>query len=526
MSTGAIAWACLMWTVHQGPAREDFINARGFQIPISYEAKRREEIVELTLFVSRDRGQSWQVVGKKKPTEESFIYRAAEDGTYWFILQEEDHGHRFTPSDLMRARPNQSIVVDTVPPKIQMRAERLENGDVLAHWNVTEEHPDPRSLRLEYQTGARRPDQWTPLPLDPDAGLIEHRFNPGGTGEVRVRVRMKDRAGNQGVGDAVVAAANATPDGGANGPSFSVIPTIRNEQTNPPNLLTSRQSTNATDNSAAPKRPSAGDTPAPLMTPVEPGAIGGTERTSVATSSERTPVASEARPESPRGGLPPVRIVNKREVKLEFEVAKVGPSGLGGADAYVTVNDGATWARWGMELPVTLPSPLDLHGSSPVRGSVTLTLPREGIAYGFIVAVKSKAGLARPAPKPGEPPQIRIELDATAPKAQLFGPMPDPNQRDALLLSWTAIDRNLPSNPVTLEWAERKEGPWNVIGEQLANSGQHSWRLPENVPSRVYLKLTVRDTAGNLAVAQTDKPVLIDLSVPETNIIGVAPLSK
>ena len=53
MSTGAIAWACLMWTVHQGPAREDFINARGFQIPISYEAKRREEIVDFRPRLSR-----------------------------------------------------------------------------------------------------------------------------------------------------------------------------------------------------------------------------------------------------------------------------------------------------------------------------------------------------------------------------------------------------------------------------------------------------------------------------------------
>jgi hypothetical protein len=41
------------------------------------------------------------------------------------------------------------------------------------------------------------------------------------------------------------------------------------------------------------------------------------------------------------------------------------------------------------------------------------------------------------------------------------------------------------------------------------------------MPSRVYLKLTARDTAGNTAVAQADKPVLIDLSVPETRNIVV-----
>ncbi len=33
--------------------------------------------------------------------------------------------------------------------------------------------------------------------------------------------------------------------------------------------------------------------------------------------------------------------------------------------------------------------------------------------------------------------------------------------------------------------------------------------------------MTVRDTAGNRAVAQSQRPVLIDLSVPEVSNIGL-----
>jgi hypothetical protein len=94
-------------------------------------------------------------------------------------------------------------------------------------------------------------------------------------------------------------------------------------------------------------------------------------------------------------------------------------------------------------------------------------------------------------------------------------------------LGWEAKDRNLVENPITLEWAEQKDGPWKPIAEgPLPNNGQYPWRLPEGLPPRVYLRLTMRDAAGNEARAQTDKPELIDLSVPQTKIIRVAPASR
>jgi hypothetical protein len=85
------------------------------------------------------------------------------------------------------------------------------------------------------------------------------------------------------------------------------------------------------------------------------------------------------------------------------------------------------------------------------------------------------------------------------------------------------VDRNLAETPITLEWSEHKEGPWKPIAATLPNSGQYAWQLPQQMPSRVFLRLTARDQAGNEARAQTDKPELIDLSVPQTKIIRVAP---
>jgi hypothetical protein len=148
----------------------------------------------------------------------------------------------------------------------------------------------------------------------------------------------------------------------------------------------------------------------------------------------------------------------------------------------------------------------------------------EGTVYGFIVAVKSKAGLAPPPPKANDAPEILVELDATPPQAKLFKPYADTSQANTLILGWAATDRNLAENPITLEWSEQKDGSWTPIGGgPLPNSGQYAWHLPAQTPSRVYLRLTVRDQAGNEARAQTDKPELIDLSIPQTKITGLAP---
>jgi hypothetical protein len=524
----------MLLTVHQGLPEEDHLSFRDFQIPIVLKAGKPADIRQLFLYYSEDEGQTWQTWRATSPTEKAFIFRAPRDGKYWFLVGQEDQQGNKIPADPMRARPDQRIVVDTVPPRVQVvKAERQPNGEVLLRWTIAEDHPDPRTLRLDYQT---RPGQWTPLPIDPQSASSEKQFNPGSTGEVRVRVQIKDRAGNTGQDEATVSAAGGPAP--APVPAFNVIPTNRGETPAPPGLLASRQTAHPPNEPPPPSPPKREETYQPLsppapMSPPEQTFIGPTPV--AASSALSTPPATFA-PETARGALPPVQIVKNREVRIEFEVAKFGPSGLGGADVYVTLNEGATWERWPGEVPVTLPPITEAHGPTPVRGSVMVQLAREAVTYGFIVAVKSKAGLARPAPKPGEPPRVRIELDATVPKAEMYEPRPDPRQPDTLVLSWNAVDRNLPSHPVSLEWAERKEGPWSSIsGERLPNTvapglpptekvtGACSWRLPERMPSRVYLRLTVQDTAGNRAVAETANPVLIDLSVPETNIIGVAP---
>jgi hypothetical protein len=227
----------------------------------------------------------------------------------------------------------------------------------------------------------------------------------------------------------------------------------------------------------------------------------------------------------PRGALPEVQIVNKRQVTLGFDIPKVGPSGLKSVSVYVTTDEGNTWNTMPVEGGLNLPNAAELRVNQPVTGSVKVNLPSDGVIYGLIVVAQSNAGLSRPVPVAGDVPQVRLELDTTPPVATMYVPTADPSNRDQMIFTWKAEDRNLATNPITLEWAERPAGPWQIIGEpQLPNEGKYAWKVPERIPPNVFLRMTVRDRAGNASHAVTPKPIPLDTHVPE--VVDVRVLQK
>jgi hypothetical protein len=216
-------------------------------------------------------------------------------------------------------------------------------------------------------------------------------------------------------------------------------------------------------------------------------------------------------------------MVNNNRVTLDYEVAKFGPSGVGSVELYVTRDEGRNWQPIGGEQNIAAPAPSELQApATTMRRSLTVELPEDGV-YGFYLIVKSGAGLGKPPPQPGTPPQMRVQVDRTPPEAKLYAPEPAAGRRDALVLRWVATDQNLTANPITLQWADRP-GPanWQTIGgPELPNAGSFVWQLPPNVPPRVYLRLLVRDMAGNVGEAVTQEPILIDLTEPEVQILRV-----
>jgi hypothetical protein len=222
------------------------------------------------------------------------------------------------------------------------------------------------------------------------------------------------------------------------------------------------------------------------------------------------PMSQSMRPAMSRWpGAPvaPLQLTNTPQVTLDYEVTKVGPSGVGRVALYLTKDDGRTWEPFGEDADLKPP--------------MTANLPGEGI-YGLRLVVTSRAGLGGRPPQLGDLPQMRIEVDTTPPATRLFYPQPDPSRRDALILTWSASDRSLAPNPITLQWAERPDGVWNNIATDLTNTGRYVWQLAPNMPYRVYLRVTARDLAGNVGVDESPEPVLIDLHEPEGQLLGIS----
>ena len=82
----------------------------------------------------------------------------------------------------------------------------------------------------------------------------------------------------------------------------------------------------------------------------------------------------------------------------------------------------------------------------------------------------------------------------------------------------------LAARPVTLSFTDHAGGPYSTIAAGLENTGRYVWRFDSRVPERVFLRLEVRDEAGNVGVFETPEPISLDPDRPKGHIRTVHPL--
>jgi hypothetical protein len=515
------------WTVASllllGQARGDVpvSNQRGFQIPLDIEPAVRQQLKEIRLFVSRDQGKSWDQRESAKPEQNGFVFHANEDGLYWFRVAAVDLQGRQEPEDLLKSPPEsiQKMLIDTIRPLVRVNAYR-QGDEVSVSWEIAEANPDLNSLKMEYHT-LDNPAQWATVPLNPNL-KGDTRFRPPSAAALEVRIELKDRAGNRGVGNVEVSGSTAVA---AASPPSTSIPAADKK----PNLVAPppagpsgiapppevRTTPPSPANVAPPPRMINPPPAEPL--PGGPPPIANPYYTTPAHDNTRLVASSETIAgvpgSGPRKKLPDIQFINAPEVTFEYELTKIGPSGIGSIEFYWTKNDGQTWERYAVDDTVKPNMPSG-------RYQRTAELNQGDGVYGFTMIVKNRVGRGRPEPRPGDVPEIRIGLDTTPPSAKLFAG-PDPQRPGHLLLQWAANDPNLTPTPITLEWCERPNGNWHPIAANQANTGRYAWKVPEGIPYQVFLRLRVRDAAGNEGVAVTNEAQIVDLSEPEGHLLNV-----
>ena len=74
---------------------------------------------------------------------------------------------------------------------------------------------------------------------------------------------------------------------------------------------------------------------------------------------------------------------------------------------------------------------------------------------------------------------------------------------------------------VDLAYSDTADGPWTPIAEGLDDTGQFEWVAQGTPGGRMFLRVLVRDAAGNAGQAITTEPMLIDWVRPSARITDV-----
>jgi len=210
---------------------------------------------------------------------------------------------------------------------------------------------------------------------------------------------------------------------------------------------------------------------------------------------------------TPSGKTTPVRLVNGREFRLNYAIEKVGKSGVQSVELFITPNGGRKWYLYGTDDDQSSPFPVKV--------------PDDG-TYGFAIRVKSGVGLSEPPPQSGEKPAMVVVVDQTAPRVELMPVLQGRGENsNQFLIRWTTTDPNPADKAIAVSYAESPDGPWTTISSWKEDTGRFLWTTPENVPPKVYLRVAARDAAGNVAHAQTPRPIIVDVVKPSARITNV-----
>jgi hypothetical protein len=219
-------------------------------------------------------------------------------------------------------------------------------------------------------------------------------------------------------------------------------------------------------------------------------------------------------PNTPRSGIGPgeeLRLVNNKRIVLGYDLHEVGPSGVSALELWYT-QDGSSWNKH----PAPKPDP------NPKATALVVEVNGEGV-YGFTLLAKSGVGLGVRPPQIGDRPQVWVEVDMTKPEVKLYNVIVGQDEdKGKLTVTWSAKDRNLNAQPITLSYAEQAAGPWTPIEKNLPNSGRYVWTMPK-VPYQFFVKVEAVDRAGNIGEAVTENLIKVDLAHPKAKITNVGP---
>jgi hypothetical protein len=267
-----------------------------FRIPFQIEPGEQGRVREVQLYISEDQ-RTWRFHSAVSPAERHFQFTSQRDGMYWFTVRTQDLDGRLTPASLDGLRPGLQVVIDTILPEARLTPLQARGEQVGVEWEVRDANIDLQTLQLEYRPQGA--GEWQPLTADPQLTGQKY-WSSLVRGAIHVRLRVRDKAENQGTAQVVL--------GGSGGQASGVR-----------------------------------------------GQESGVRSQGFEARPEASPRAS---------GMPAaasVKIVNTTKIGLNYTLEEVGPSGVSLVELWYTL-DGRSWQRYGEDEDKTSPFQMEVNG--------------------------------------------------------------------------------------------------------------------------------------------------------------------
>jgi hypothetical protein len=529
------------------------------------------------LYVSRDRGATWNQISDAQPQILAFNYRAEADGEYWFAIRTLDARGRDLPPGTLPGvtvaplEPELRVIVDTTMPRFDGLTGTLHHdGTLEARWRVADANLQADSCRVEVQQD--QAGDWRPVPLvnamETTTGVWDGIASIHLAPQQRptaVRATVVDLAGNRALYQSALTTATATDaknrfqSHDSTDSSAAIAPPVDVA----PGWVSSSAPTAADlaiDRSVQPQLWPADRTASSMRKSSDPDR--GPSGLAITYGAPLAPVDVVSGIPTPQTDDQPLGNVPAQQHKtFTSHVPFRQVSTLHAATAAGT--DLPTAQPPTSATPVASPAAIKLVNSrtfaleyelAEVGGSgvlkvelwgtrdngetwrsyavdddnrspLTVTVDGTG-EYGFRIAVDGAGGVGGFPPQSGDRPELVVGVDLEPPQSLIttvdVDAHRDPRQ---LVVHWEAEDDNLVPRPISLFYSSRPAGPWTAIATSLENVGEYDWPLERHVPRQVYLKLEARDMAGNVSAFQTTEPVAIESEPSLARIQRLPPVS-
>ncbi len=533
------------------------------------------------LYLSRDRGQTWQEISDAKPEVQFFNYHAPCDGEYWFSMRTIDSAGRAWPDGPHQAELR--VIVDTQNPMVtSFNAQLRADGTAAAAWQASDPNISNPGLVLQYRIP--NDSAWRDVPNvsnhAPAVGHAEGRATwqvPKGTTSFVARLVVRDKAGNgrEAGAEALTQATPAAQLASSSHQPPRELPPLPGAGWRALPATASNRYPSTVDAALPPAQPwpSDGESPVPLGSPrgqAAPDTTAGaaplgatrslasgqpTSSTSPNApgaqlandalrspfqlpSAERSLASTQTASLGPRAGAPPsaypstapqarwrnlptlprssgqaipetgvsalqprhVQHINSLDFEIGYDVDTAGTMGVTRVELWGTSNGGGSWQRLSV----------DTDNHSPILAAV----PAPG-DYGLKIVVETAGGIDPVRPRPGDRPEMLVRIDTTPPVAKLTGISQGTGAHaDHLMVQWQPAQSLATDEKASLAYSNHPSGPWVTAAANIPNNGRYAWRLARHLPRKFYVRLEVRDQAGNVAGDQTQVPVEVTLPTP------------